>query len=198
MAPDPAKITIERQAGLFRRGFCHRHRYRQHGVRSQARLVVSAVEFDQRLVEKGLLGGIKPHDCLGNLSVDMLDGLQYSLAAVAAGVIVTQLDGLARAGGGAGRHRSAAHRARFEQHVALNSRVASGIENLAADNIYDSTHGFLKKSDQVFPGHPLPIARKRPGCCLKYLPRQSCSYAPRRRARSAQPHIQPNGKTLWR
>ena len=57
---------------------------------------------------------------------------------------VTQLGGLELAGGGAGRHRRAAHRARFEQHIAFDSGVASRVENFATDDIYDSTHGFLK------------------------------------------------------
>ncbi len=64
-----------------------------------------------------------------------------TLAEEARLVAVTQLDRLARAGGGARRYRGAAHHAGFQQHVGFDGEwVAAGIENLAGDHINDCTH----------------------------------------------------------
>ena len=140
-----AEIAVQRQAGFFGGGLRNRHRHGQHRVRAEARLVVGAVEFEQRLVEERLLRCVEAHDGFGDFGVDVLDGLQYALAAIAVAFFVAQFDRFARSGGCARRHGGAAHRARFEQHVAFDGGIASRIENLAADDIYDSTHGFLKK-----------------------------------------------------
>jgi len=124
---------------------CNRHRHCQHGVRAETRLVVGAVEFEQGLVEESLFRCIEAHDGFGDFGVDVFDRLQDALAAVSAGFAVTQFDRFARSGGRTGRDRSAAHRAGFEQHVAFDGGVAARVENFATDDIYDSTHGFLKK-----------------------------------------------------
>ncbi|MNY52526.1 hypothetical protein D3C86_1882070 [compost metagenome] len=70
----------------------------------------------------------------------MLDGLQHALAQVARLVAVTQLDGLPRTRGRARRHGRTAHHTGFQQHVALDRGIATRVENLATDDIYDCTH----------------------------------------------------------
>jgi hypothetical protein len=137
-----AEVAVQRQAGFFGRCLRDGHRHGQHRVGAEARLVVGAVQLDQRLVEEGLFRRVEAHDGFGDFGVDVLDGLQHALAQVAAGFAVTQFDGFARAGGRARRHRRAAHHARFQQHVAFDGGVAARIENLAADDINDCTHGF--------------------------------------------------------
>jgi hypothetical protein len=66
--------------------------------------------------------------------------LQHALAEVARLVAVAQLDGLARAGGGARGHGRAAHGAGLQQHVAFDGGVAAAVEDLAADDVDDGTH----------------------------------------------------------
>ena len=53
-------------------------------VGAQAALVRRAVELDQRAVERGLVGRVEPGDGLGDLAVDVADGLRDALAAVGA------------------------------------------------------------------------------------------------------------------
>ncbi|SQC39936.1 Uncharacterised protein [Clostridium sporogenes] len=137
-----AEVAVQRQAGLFGGRLRDGHRHGQHRVRAQARLVVGAVQLEQRLVEERLFRRVEAHDGFGDFGVDVLDCLQHALAVVAAGFAVAQFDRFTRAGGRARRHRRAAHRARFEQHVAFDGGVAARIQNLAADDIYDCTHGF--------------------------------------------------------
>ncbi|MDT4883384.1 hypothetical protein FQZ97_1194200 [compost metagenome] len=72
----------------------------------------------------------------------MLHGLEHALAQVAGLVAVAQLDGFARAGGGARGHGGAAHHARFQQHVAFDGGVAAAVQNFAAYDVNDGTHGF--------------------------------------------------------
>jgi hypothetical protein len=142
MPPMPPKVAVQRQAGLFGRGAGHGHRNGQHGVGAQAALVVGAVQVDQGLVQEGLLGRVQAQHGLGDLGVDVLHGLEHALAQVAALVAVAQLDGFARAGGGARRHGGAAHGAAFQQHVAFDGGVAAAVQDFAADDVNDCTHGF--------------------------------------------------------
>ncbi len=45
-----------------------------------------------------------------------------------------------RAGGSAGRHGGAAHRAVFQHDVDLDGRIAAAVQNLAADDVDDGGH----------------------------------------------------------
>ena len=92
-------------------------------------------------VEEGLLAGIEAEHRLADLGVDVLDRLQHALAAVACSVAVAQLDGLARAGGRAGRHGRAAHGAGLEEDVAFDGGIAAAVENFAADDVDDGAQG---------------------------------------------------------
>ncbi len=138
-----AEVAVQRQTGLLGGRFRHRHRHRKQRIGAEPRLVLGAVEFDQRAVEEGLLVRLETHHRLGDLGVDVLDRLQHTLAEVASPVAVTQLNRLARSGRGARRHRGAAHDAGLEQHVAFDGRVAARIEDLAADQVNDGTHVLL-------------------------------------------------------
>jgi hypothetical protein len=139
-AAHAAEVAVQRQAGLFGRGAGHGHRDGQRGVGTQARLVLGAVQVDHGFVQEGLLGGVQAQHRFADLGVDVLDSLQHALAQVTALVAVTQFDGFARAGGGAGRHGRAAHGAGLQQHVAFDGRVAAAVQDLATHDVYDGTH----------------------------------------------------------
>jgi hypothetical protein len=66
-----------------------------------------------------------------------------ALAEIAAGIAVAQLDRLARTGRRTGGHRGPAHDAALQQHIGFNGGIATGIENLACNDINDGTHDFL-------------------------------------------------------
>ena len=87
-------------------GHCERHA--QDRIGPEARLVRSAVEVDQRVVDRLLVFdvGISQAPCY--LALDVRDRPRDSLAAVTFGIAVTQLDSFVRAGRGAGRHDRAA------------------------------------------------------------------------------------------
>jgi hypothetical protein len=140
-AAHAAEVAVQRQARFLGRGAGHGHADGQRGVGAQAALVVGAVQVDQRLVQEGLLAGVQAQHRFADLGVDVLHGLQHALAQVAALVAVTQLDGLAAAGGRAAGHGRAAHGAAFQQHVAFDGGVAAAVEDLAADDVDDGTHG---------------------------------------------------------
>ena len=109
-------------------------------VGAEAALVVGAVELDHARVEAGLVARIAPESAAAQHGVDVLDRLEHALAAVALRVAVAQLDGLARAGGGARGHRRAAERAGVQHHVGFDRGVAARVEDLAAANVDDAAH----------------------------------------------------------
>jgi hypothetical protein len=71
------------------------------------------------------------------------DRFLHALAEIARLVAVAQLDGLMRAGGGAGRHRRPSHRTVLQHHVDFDGGIAAAIENFAADDVDDGGHGCL-------------------------------------------------------
>src|SRR5690606_21014623 len=81
-----------------------------------------------------------------------VDGLLNALAEVAALVAVTQLVGLERAGGGTGGDSGTRDGAVLEEHLDLDGRVASGVEDLAGADGLDSRHGELLRGMSVGAG----------------------------------------------
>ena len=81
-----------------------------------------------------------PRKRIENLAVDRFDRVLHALAEIALLVAVAQLDGLMRAGRGAGRHAGAAARAVLQHDVDLDGGIAAAVENFAADNVDDGGH----------------------------------------------------------
>ena len=102
-----AEVAPQRQVLLGRGGPRGGERDAEDRVRAQARLVVGAVELDQLGVEALLVGRVVAGDRLGDLAVDVADGLRDALAPVGVAA-VAQLGGLELAGRGAGGHGGAA------------------------------------------------------------------------------------------
>src|SRR5450830_375065 len=139
-AAHAAEVAVQGQARFLGGGTGHGHGHGQHGVGTQAALVVGAVQVDQGLVQEGLLGGVQAQHGLGDLGVDVFNGLEHALAQVARLVAVAQFDGFTAAGGGTRGHGGAAHDARFEQDVAFDGGVAAAVQDFTADDVYDCTH----------------------------------------------------------
>ena len=90
--------------------------------------------------DSALVGGLLAHEQLLQLAIDVGHGLGDTLAEIAAGIAVAQLDGLAGTGGSTGRNRRPAHDAALQQHISFNGGIATGIQNLSCNNINDGTH----------------------------------------------------------
>ena len=134
-----AEVAPERQPLLRGRRVGGGQRDAEDRVRAEPRLVGRAVEVDQRAVEPVLVGGVAAGDRLGDLAVDVADGLGDALAQVALAA-VAQLRGLELAGGRAGRHRGAARGSRSQDEVDLDRRVATAVEDLAGVDLLDLAH----------------------------------------------------------
>ena len=143
------EVTVQRQAGFFGSGPGHGHGNRQHGIRTQARLVGRPIQVDQGLVQKSLFGGVQAQHRFADFGVDVLDRLQHAFAQVARFVAITQFNGFTAARGGARGHGRAAHHAAFQQHITLHRGVATAVQHFAADDINDCTHGrdFLESTN---------------------------------------------------
>ena len=126
-----------------------RERHPEQRIGAEPRLVGRAVERDHGVVDQDLVLGIHAADGVENLALDRIDRLGHALAEIAGLVAVAQFDRLMRAGRGAGRHRGAAERAVFQQHIHLDRRIAAAVQNFAADDIDDGGHGITRRSFAV-------------------------------------------------
>ena len=70
-----AEIAVKRQRAFLGRGLRDGARHGEERVGAEPRLVVGAVEVDQRPVDQGLLGGVETEHGFADLGVDVLDGL---------------------------------------------------------------------------------------------------------------------------
>ena len=109
------------------------------GVGAEPGLVVGAVEVEHHLVDEPLVERVEALERVGDLVVDVPDGLEHPLAAVAVAA-VAQLDRFVFAGRGSRRHRGAAERAGVEQHLDLDGGVATRIEDFASGDADDLAH----------------------------------------------------------
>jgi hypothetical protein len=134
-----AQVPPQRLALLGRRGVRGGERDAEDGVGAQARLVGGPVEVDERAIQALLVGRVAAVDRLGDLAVDVADGLGHALAPVRRRA-VAQLRGLELAGGGAAGHRGAAGGARAQHELDLDRRVAATVEDLPAVDLLDLAH----------------------------------------------------------
>src|SRR5690606_2914116 len=143
-----ADIAVERQVGGFGSGLGDGERDAENGVGAEAGLVRRAIELDHGLVDLDLVFGIEAADGFEDLAVDGGDGVLDALAEVALAA-VAQFDGLMRASRGARGNGRAAETAIFEVHVHFDGGIAAAVENLAADDVDDSSHGYRPVSGFV-------------------------------------------------
>ena len=135
-----AQVAEERERAGVRRGAADGHRDAEDRVRAEIRLRLGAVEVDHEAVDLGLLARVHPENLGRDRLVHVLDGRKDALAAEALLVAVAQLQGLARAGGRAGRHPRAPRRAALEQTLDFDGRVTAGIEDFTGVNGFDGVH----------------------------------------------------------
>jgi len=135
-----ADVLVEGQAEGFGRSLGRGQRDRQGGVGAQFGLVGRAVQFDQDLVDESLLGGVLADHFVGDDIVDILHRLEHTLAFIAGGIAVAQLDRFMFAGGCAGGYCSAPHSAAFKGHIHFDSGVAAGVENFTCKDINNGGH----------------------------------------------------------
>ena len=136
-APD---VAVQRHLQLVGGGLGDGEAGAEDGVGAEPRLVVGAVELDQRGVDRALRQGVEAADLLGDLAVDVGDGVGHGLAAEAIAA-VAELDRLVLAGRRAARHGGPPGRPAGEHDVDLDGRVPARVEDLAALHVHDLTHG---------------------------------------------------------
>ena len=139
---DAAQVAEQRQPAVVGRGMGVGQRDAEDRVGAEVLLVLGAVEFDHPLVDGDLIEGVHAAQLVGQLVVDVVDGLQHPLAEVFRLVAVAQFPGLVDAGAGAAGHGRAAERAVGQLDVDLDGRVAAAVENLPGANVNNGrTHG---------------------------------------------------------
>jgi hypothetical protein len=78
-----AEVTEQRQPVRVGGGTRQRHRNPEHGVGAEARLVVGAVEVEHHAIDGPLVVAVLVQQCRSDHLVDVADGVQDALAAVA-------------------------------------------------------------------------------------------------------------------
>ena len=89
------------------------------------------------MVQGDLIEGVHAAQFVGQLGVDVFDGLQHPAAEVFRLVAVAKLPRLVDAGAGAAGHGGPAERAVGQFHVDLDGRIAAAIEDLSGTNVYN-------------------------------------------------------------
>ena len=97
-----AEVAVEGEVGGFGGGFGDGHGDAEDGVGAEFGFVVGAVELDHQGVDFFLVAGVEAEDFGGDFFVDVVDGLEGALAAVALGIAIAQFAGFVFAGGSAG------------------------------------------------------------------------------------------------
>ena len=134
---DPAQVAEQRQPAVVGRGMGGGQRHAQDGVGPQLLLVLGAVQLDHAVVQGGLIQGVHAAKLVGQLAVDVVDGLQDPLAEVLGLVAVAEFPGLVDAGAGPAGHGRAAERAVGQFHVDLDGGVAAAVEDLSGVDVYN-------------------------------------------------------------
>ena len=134
-----ADVAEQIQASGLSSSLGNSHGNTQDCVSTQAGLVVGAVQLNHGLVNQTLVLSLEANNCVLNLLEHSADSLLDTLAQVTVSAIA-ELVCLMNTGGGTGRNRSAAHSAVFQQHLNLNGRVTTGVQNFACVQLDDCSH----------------------------------------------------------
>jgi hypothetical protein len=134
-----AEVAPQRHALLGRGGAGGGEGDAQDRVRAEAALVRRAVELDHRAVEPRLVERVAARDGLGDLAIDVPDGLHDALAHVGV-TAVAQLGGLELARRRPRGHGGAALGARAQHHLHFHGGVAARVEDLAGVDGLDLAH----------------------------------------------------------
>lgn len=126
-----AEVAVEREVGRDRRRPRDRERGAEHRVRAEAGLVLRAVEFDERLVDEALVVALEADDGFVDLVDDGVDGVRHTLAEVALGISVAQLDGLELTRRGTGGDSGATDGLVGQEHFHLDGGISPGIQDFA-------------------------------------------------------------------
>ena len=142
---DTTDVAVEREVELVGRGPGHRHRGAEDRVRAELALVGRAVEIDHPEVDAPLIQCLVPDEQVAQPAVDVRNRLLDSLAEIALAA-VPQLHGLVFAGGSTRRNNGPTGRTRLEADLDFHRGIATGIEHLAPDHVFDVAHGSFRGS----------------------------------------------------
>ena len=133
----------------------------QQRVRTQAALVLGAVQIDQAAVQAFLVGGIEALQRGGDRGIDVGHSVAHALAQVTGLVAVTQFHGFLGAGRGARRHRGTTERAVLEDDFGFQRGVATAVEDFTGVDAADR-------------GHSGPVTSQRGGGAANAAPKKTC------------------------
>ena len=136
---DAADVAEEGQAQLIGGRLGGGQRHAQDGVGAEAALVGCPVGIDHGQVDGPLVECVESLEDVGDLAVDVGHRVQHALAPVAFAT-VTQLHRLERPGGGAGGDDGPADRSGVEDDLDLDRGIATGVEDLPAEYLFDEAH----------------------------------------------------------
>ena len=111
----------------------HRNGGTENGVGTQACLVRGSIQIDHGLVNEALVVGFDAVQCVSDLFVDVLNGLQHALTQVAVTAVAQFV----------GRVGDGEVGTVIKEYFTLDSGVAAGVQNLASENVHNSSHSGL-------------------------------------------------------
>jgi hypothetical protein len=88
-----------------------------------------------------LIQRIEPDEFIRDFFVDVVNGFENTLAHVLIFVAIAKLPSFVSTGARTAWNRSSAEGAIDQSYVYLYGRIASGIEDLAALDVFDQAHG---------------------------------------------------------
>jgi hypothetical protein len=141
-AAGAAEVAVQRQAGFFGAARATAIETASMAL-APRRLLFSVPSRSIRVLSRKACSSASRPSTASEISVLMCStALQHALAQVAALVAVAQLDGFAASRWRRPTARRRGPSRRFQQHVAFDGGVAAAVENFAADDVNDGTHGF--------------------------------------------------------
>ncbi len=120
-----AEVAVERGVFGSSGGAGGRHGDGEDGICAETSLGGRAIELDHSGVELGLSGSVFAVQHLGDLAVDVADGVQGTFAEVARFIAIAQFDGFIFSGGSAGGDGGPAHAAVSQIDIGFDGRIAA-------------------------------------------------------------------------
>ena len=103
----------------------HGQRHAEDSVRSALGLRLRAINFEHRLVDPHLVGGVRADQGVSQFIVHGIHCFQHAFAGETLLVAVAQLQCLVFSGAGTGRDCRTAHGAAFDVNIHFNSGIAA-------------------------------------------------------------------------
>jgi hypothetical protein len=137
--PDETELIDWPDIFSFSRGVNGSQRRAENRIRAESGLVRRPVQFDQKLIDCLLIGGVLTNECRSNFGIDVFHGTTNSQPLKSVGIAVSKFESFEHAGTRTAGHDRPTGPITFARDFDFDRRPSAAVENFSGMNFLNSS-----------------------------------------------------------